>query len=108
MLGEPMSRGYPVTRKLDLGAHHVPNQRLTLAALLPEFGGASVLTLDPGQQWAELSREFAQLAGMSLDDTNRASYSLADVFRVVLDRALVLLGDLRQPPLTFYSAEDLP
>lgn len=98
---------YPVTRKLDPDEHQVPRQPLTLGALLPQPGEATVLTLDPGQQPAELTREFARLAGMPLADADRTAYSLAHVLRVVLDRALVLLGDSRQPPLASYSAEDL-
>ncbi|HTX83132.1 MAG TPA: AAA family ATPase [Streptosporangiaceae bacterium] len=97
---------YPITRKIDIDEQRVPKQPLTLAALLPEPGEASTLTLDQGQQWAELTREFAQLAGMPLDDVSRG-YSLAHVLREVVARELVLLGDLRQPPLSSYSADDL-
>lgn len=99
--------GYPITRKLDLDDDRVPRQPLTLAALLPQPGEAAALTLDAGPQWAELAREFAQLACLPLEDTNRTSHSLAHVLRVVLDRGLVLLGDLRQPPQIDYSAEDI-
>jgi hypothetical protein len=97
---------YAITRKIDLDERRVPTRPLTLEALLPDAGEASTLTLDHGQQWAELTREFAQSAGLPLEDASR-SYSMANVLRVVLDKGLVLLGDLRQPPLTSYTATDL-
>ncbi len=98
---------YPVTHKLDVDEARTPRQVLTLATLLPGPGEAMALTLDAGTQWAELIRDFAQQAGIPVEQTNRTAYSLAHVLSVVLDRGLVLLGDLRQPPLTEYSAEDV-
>jgi hypothetical protein len=65
------------------------------------------MTLDSGPQWAELTREFAALAGIRLEQTQRNSFSLADVFHVVLGRGLVLLGDLREPPRTEYAVDEV-
>jgi len=98
---------YPITHNLDIDEKRVPKQALTLATLLPAPGEATALTLNAGTQWAELVREFAQQAGIPVEETNRTNYSLAHVLRAVLDRGLVLLGDLRQPPLTEYSAEEV-
>ena len=98
---------YGLAQKLDLDERRVPRQPFTLAELLPPRGEARALTLDAGPQWAGLTREFAALAGIALDQTQRSSFSLADVLRAILGRGLVLLGDLREPPRVEYSVEDV-
>lgn len=98
---------YALAQKLALDEQRVPTQPFTLADLLPPPGEARTLTLDAGNQWAELTREFAVLAGIPVDQTQRQSYSLATVLQVVLSRGLVLLGDLRQPPRTGYAVADV-
>ena len=97
---------YITGQKLDLDDQRVPRQPFTLADLLPPAGEGRVLTLDSGPQWEGMTREFAMLAGIPLPQTQRNSYSLADVLHVVLGRGLVLLSDLRQPPRTEYAVED--
>lgn len=98
---------YAIAQKLDLDEQRVPRQPFTLADLLPPPGEASALTLDAGPQWAELTREFAALAGIALERTQRNSFSLADVLHVVLSRSVVLLGDLREPPRMEYTVQDV-
>jgi len=98
---------YPIAQKLDLDEHRVPSQPFTLADLLPPPGEARAVTLDAGPQWAGLTREFAALAGIALEQTQRNGFSLADVLHVVLSRALVLLGDLREPPRMEYTVEEV-
>ena len=61
--------GYAVGQKLDLDERRVPKQPFTVADLLPPAGEARLVTLDPGAQWAELTREFAALAGIPLGRT---------------------------------------
>lgn len=55
-----------------------------MAGLLPPDGEARMLTLEPGAQWAELTREFAARAGIPLRETERKSFSLANVHHAVL------------------------
>jgi energy-coupling factor transporter ATP-binding protein EcfA2 len=95
-----------IAQKLDLDEQRVPKSPLALADLLPPPGEGRMLTLETGPQWAELAREFATLAGISFDQTQRRGSSLAEVLHVVLRRGLVLLGDLRQPPRMDYTVED--
>lgn len=99
---------YSLAMKLAVDERRVPAQPLTLADLLSPQGEARMLTLDASPQWAELTREFAALAGIPADQRQRQnSYSLANVLQVVLSRGLVLLGDLRQPPQTDYVVGDV-
>lgn len=98
---------YGLAQKVTLDERRVPAQPFTLADLLPPQGEARTLTLDAGPQWAELTREFAVLAGIPVDQSQRQNCSLANVLRVVLSRGLVLLEDLRQPPRTDYAAGDV-
>jgi energy-coupling factor transporter ATP-binding protein EcfA2 len=98
---------YSIAQKLDLDEQRVPRQPFTLADLLPPPGEARALTLDVGPQWAGLTWEFAALAGIALERTQRSSFSLADVLHAILGRGLVLLGDLREPPRVEYSVEDV-
>ena len=98
---------YPVAQKLDLDERCVPRQPFTLADLLPPPGEARALSLDTGPQWADLTREFAAMAGIALEQTQRSSFSLADVLHVILSRGLVLLGDLREPPRMEYTVGDV-
>jgi predicted ATPase len=100
--------GYSLAMKVAVDERRVPTQPVTLADLLPPQGEARMLTLDASPQWAELTREFAVLAGIPLDQAQRQnSYSLANVLQVVLSRGLVLLGDLRQPPQADYTVGDV-
>jgi hypothetical protein len=96
-----------IAQRLALDERRVPVQPFTLADLLPTRGEARALTLDAGNQWAELTREFAALAGIPVDQTQRQNYSLANVLLAVLRRGLMLLGDLRQPPRTDYAVRDV-
>jgi energy-coupling factor transporter ATP-binding protein EcfA2 len=98
---------YAIVQKLDLDEQRVPRQPFALADLLPPPGEARALTLDAGPQWAGLTREFAALAGIALEQTQRSSFSLADVLHTVLGRGLVLLGDLREPPRVEYAVQDV-
>jgi len=98
---------YSIGQKLDLDEQRVPKQPFTMADLLPPAGEARMVTLDPGAQWAELTREFAALAGIPLGETQRRSFSLADVLHVVLGQGLALLGDLREPPRPEYTVKDV-
>lgn len=98
---------HSLAQKIALDDERRPLQPLTLDDLLPPQGEARMLTLDAGPQWAELTREFAALAGIPVDQTQRQNYSLAHVLRAVLIRGLELLGDLRQPPRTDYTAGDV-
>jgi hypothetical protein len=97
---------YPITQKLDLDEHHVPRQPFTLADLLPPPGEARALALDTGPQWEGLTWEFTALAGIAPELTQRG-FSLADVLHVILERALVLLGDLREPPRLEYTVSEV-
>jgi energy-coupling factor transporter ATP-binding protein EcfA2 len=97
---------HAIARHLDLDERRVPRQPFTLADLLPPPGEGKMVTLDTGPQWAEMTRAFASLAGIALDQTQRGSFSLADVLQAVLSRGLVLLGDLRQPPRAEYTVDD--
>jgi energy-coupling factor transporter ATP-binding protein EcfA2 len=96
-----------LAQKIAVDERRVPTQPLTLTDLLPPEGEARALTLEAGPQWAELTREFAALAGIPVDETQQQSYSLARVLQVVLSRGLVLLGDLRQPPRTDYTVGEV-
>lgn len=98
---------YAVGQKLNLDEQRVPSQPFTLADLLPPPGEATAVTLDAGPQWAGLTREFAALAGIALKQTQRNSFSLADVLHIVLSRGLVLLSDLREPPRMEYTVDDV-
>lgn len=98
---------HSLAQKVALGEERVPLGPLTLDDLLPPQNEARMLTLDVGPQWADLTREFAALAGIPVDQTQRQNYSLAHVLRAVLSRGLELLGDLRQPPRTDYTAGDV-
>ncbi|MGH3220868.1 MAG: AAA family ATPase [Streptosporangiaceae bacterium] len=99
--------GYAVGQKLDLDERRVPRQPFMMADLLPPAGEARLVTLDPGAQWAELTREFATLAGIPLGETQRRSSSLADVLHRVLGQGLALLGDLREPPRRDYTVSEV-
>ena len=98
---------YPIAQKLDLDEQRVPRKPFTLTDLLPPPGEARAVTLDAGPQWAGLTREFAALAGIEVEQTQRNSFSLADVLKVILSRGLVLLGDLREPPRMEYTIGDV-
>jgi hypothetical protein len=51
-------------------------------------------------------REWASLAGVALEATQNRSYSMTWVLRVLFERGLILLGDLRQPPKIEYAVTD--
>jgi Overcoming lysogenization defect protein-like, TOPRIM domain/AAA domain, putative AbiEii toxin, Type IV TA system len=99
--------GFPIARNLDLDGQRVPRHPFTLADLLPPPGEARVVTLDAGPQWAGLTREFAAQAGIVLEQTQRNSFSPADVLYAVLRRGLMLLGELREPPRKEYTVEEI-
>jgi energy-coupling factor transporter ATP-binding protein EcfA2 len=105
--GWPDVPSYAIAQNLDLDEQRVPRQPFMLADLLPPTGEARAVTLDAGPQWAGLTREFAALAGIALEQTQRNSFSLADVLHVILCRGLVLLGDLREPPRIEYTVDDV-
>lgn len=94
---------YGLAQKLNLDERRVPTQPFTLADLLPARGEARTLSLDAGRQWAELTREFAVAANISADHAQRQGSSLATVLQTVLERGLMVLGDLREPPRSDYT-----
>lgn len=98
---------YTIGQKLDLDDQRVPQQPLTLAGLLPPPGEGRMLTLEAGTQWAEMTREFTTRLGLPWEGAQRTGYSLAHVLHAALDRGLVLLSDLRQPPRAEYTVEDV-
>lgn len=99
---------YAIAQKLDLDERRVPRRPFSLAGLLlPPPGEARAVTLDTGNQWDGLTREFAALAGIALEQRQRNSFSLADVLQIILGRGLVLLSDLREPPRMEYTVEDV-
>lgn len=98
---------YRVDRKLDLDEKRVPRRPFALLDLLPPPGEATELSVQSGPlPSTELLREFAACAGITIEQTQNRSFTFAQVVRVVLDRGLVLLGDLRQPPRVEYTVEE--
>jgi hypothetical protein len=98
---------YRVDRKLDLDEKRVPQRPFAPSDLLPPPGEGIELSIQSGPlSSTELVREFAVRAGVTIEQTQNRSFTFAQVVRVVLDRGLVLLGDLRQPPLLEYTVEE--
>ena len=99
---------YHVDRKLDLDEKRVPRRPFALSDLLPPPGEGIELSVQSGPlPSTELVREFAACAGITIEQTQSRSFTFAQVVRVVLDRGLVLLGDLRQPPRVEYTVEEV-
>ena len=48
----------------------------------------------------------ASLAGIPLEATQGRSYTMVWVLRVLLERGLIMLGDLRQPPMVEYAVTE--
>lgn len=99
---------HSVRQKLEpIGDDLVPQTSLAFRDLLPGRGEARTLSLHPVQPVTDPFRLFAAAADVAIDSGQRTSYSLAYVLRIVLERGLALLGDLREPPRQEYSFDEI-
>jgi energy-coupling factor transporter ATP-binding protein EcfA2 len=96
-----------IGQKLNVDQRYVPQKPFTFSDLLPPVGEARMVLVDSGPLPAkEPMREWASLAGIPLEATQGRSYTMVWVLRVLLERGLIMLGDLRQPPMVEYAVTE--
>jgi len=103
-------RGVPVyfvTQGIELDDNRVPARSFSFADLLPPAGEGRVLLVEAGTlSGEEPVRAWGSMAGIAIDELQRRNYTVAWVLRVLFQRGVAFLGDLRLPPQTAYSVEE--
>jgi energy-coupling factor transporter ATP-binding protein EcfA2 len=96
-----------VTQTLELDDNRVPRKPFLLSDLLPPAGEGRSFMIEPGSlPGEETIQAWASSAGIATDELQRRNYSMSWVLRVLLERGVSLLGDLRVPPQVAYSVEE--
>ncbi len=96
-----------IGQRLDVDENRVPQKPFAFSDLLPPVGEARIVLADFGPlPTREPLREWAALAGIPLEETQGRSYTMVWVLRVLLERGLIMLGDLRQPPMVEYAVSE--
>jgi AAA domain, putative AbiEii toxin, Type IV TA system len=107
---EDALRSVPIfffTDALEPDENRVPAKPFSLSDILPPVGEGRAFIIEPGLvEGEEPIRAWAAAAGVPTDELQRRNYSMSWVLRVLLERGVSLLGDLRMPPQVTYSVDE--
>jgi hypothetical protein len=98
---------HDLKQSLDPDEERVPARPFALQDVLPPTGEGRAFVVDGGSFSADRPmRAWGSAAGITTDELQRMKWNMSWVLRLLFERGVTFLGDLRLPPRTDYSVEE--